>query len=173
MTVRFPLMDSNYLTLISVYAPTMQRTTVEKESFFQKLSDCIDKAEGDSIIVLGDFNARVGRDWQLWPSIIGNHGTGKMNSNGLMLLEFCTRFHLSIMGTMFQLKDCLKNTWQHQRSRHQIDHVLADRKASQFINVTKINPIADCFTDHKLLTDKCCFVIKKRRKPKLPDQTSH
>ena len=59
-----------------------------------------------------------------------------MNSNGLMLLEFCTRFQLAIMGTMFQLKNRLKNTWQHLRSRHwhQIDHVLATKKAKQFIN---------------------------------------
>ena len=69
---------------------------------------------------------------------------------------------------MFQLKDRLKNTWQHQRSRHwhQIDHVLADRKARQFINVTKIKPIADCFNDNKLLRAKCCSVVKKRRKTK-------
>ena len=148
----------------------MQRTTVEMESFYEKLSDCIDKAKGDIIIVLSDFNARVGRDWQLWPSVIRKHRTGKMNSNGLTLLEFCTRLHLSIMGTMFQLKAYLKNTWQHQRSRHwhQIDHVLADRKVRQFINVIKINPIADCFTDHKLLTAKCRFVVKKRRKTKPP-----
>ena len=38
----------------------------------------------------------------------------------------CTyRFQLSIMSTMFQLKDSLKNTWQHLRSKHwhQLDHV--------------------------------------------------
>ena len=29
---------------------------------------------------------------------IGKHGAGKMNSSSLMLLEFCTRFQLSIMG---------------------------------------------------------------------------
>ena len=38
----------------------------------------------------------------------------------------CTyRFQLSIMSTMFQLKDSLKNTWQHLRSKHwhQLDYV--------------------------------------------------
>lgn len=108
----------------------------------------------------------------MWPSVIGKHGTGKMNSNGLMLLEFCTRFDLSIMGTMFQLKNHLKNTWQHLRSKHwhQIDHVLANKTARQCINVTKIDPTADCFTDHKLLITKCCFVVKKKRKTKPPSK---
>ena len=82
-----------------------------------------------------------------------------MHCYGLMLLEFCTRFQLSVMGTMFQFKNHLKNTWQHLRSKHwhQIDHVLADEKARKFIHVTKINPTADCFTDHKLHSCKWLF----------------
>ena len=111
MTARVPLNNDVHLTLISVYAPTMQRSPVEKESFYEKLGECIVKAKGDSMIVLRDFNARVGKDWQSWPSVIGKHGVGKTNANGLMLLEFCTRFQLSIMGTRFQLKNHLKNTW--------------------------------------------------------------
>lgn len=75
----------------------MQRSAVEKESFYEKLSKCIVKAKGDSITVVGDFNAHVGKDWQSWPSVIGKCGGGKMNFNGLMLLEFCTRFQLSVM----------------------------------------------------------------------------
>lgn len=82
------------------------------------LGECILKAKGDSIIVLGDFNTRVGKDWQSWPTVVGKHGEGKTNANGLMLLEFCTRFQLSIMSTMFRLKNHFKNTWQHMRSKH-------------------------------------------------------
>lgn len=52
----------------------------------------------DTVIILGDFNACVGKDWKSWPNVIGKHGAGKMNSSSLMLLEFCTRFQLSIMG---------------------------------------------------------------------------
>ena len=36
--------------------------------------------------------------------------------------------------------------------------------------MTKINPTADCLTDHKLLIAKCCFVVKKRRKTKPPSR---
>ena len=148
----------------------MQRTQEEKEQFYEKLGDCLDMAKNDNTIILGYFNARVGKDWKLWPSVIGKHGLGKMNSNGIMLLEFCTRFQLSIMGTMFQLKNRLKSTWQHLRSKnwHQLDHVIANKEAKQHITVTKVNLTADCFTDHKLLVCKCRFSIKPKKKGAKP-----
>ena len=118
------------------------------------------------IVVLGDLNARVGKSWSSWPSVIGKHGVGSMNSNGLMLLEFCSRYQLCVMGTMFQMKNSLKSTWQHLRSKHfhQLYHVLANTRAKQYINVTKIYPNADCFTDHKLLTSDCIFRIQRKKK---------
>ena len=98
--------------------------------------------------------------------VIEKHGVGNMNSNGLMVLEFCSRYQLCVMGTMFQMKNSLKTTWQHLRSKHfhQIDHVLANTRAKQYINVTKIYPNADCFTDHKLLTSNCIFRIQRKKK---------
>ena len=36
--------------------------------------------------------------------VIEKHGVGNMNSNGLMVLEFCSRYQLCVMGTMFQMK---------------------------------------------------------------------
>ena len=70
------------------------------------------------------------------------------------------------METMFQMKKSLKTTWQHPRSKHfhQIDHVLANIRAKQYINVTKIDPNADCFTDHKLLTSNCNFRFQRKKK---------
>ena len=165
-TLRVMLKNDDYLTLISVYGPTMQRTQEEKEQFYEQLGDCLEDARNDRIVVLGDLNARVGKDWSSWPSVIGKHGVGNMNSNGLMLLEFCSRYQLCVMGTMFQMKNSLKTTWQHPRSKHfhQIDHVLANTHAKQYINVTKIDPEADCLTDHKLLTSNCNFRIQHKKK---------
>ena len=124
----------------------------------------------DPLIIMGDFDAPVGKDLTSWPNVICKHGVGDMNSNGLMLLEFCTRFQLSIMGTMFQLKNSLKNTWQQLRSKHwqQIDHVLSNQAARQCITVTKVNRAADCFTDYKLLVSKCLFFLKQKKKGTRP-----
>lgn len=139
MSMRTQLRNGEHLTVISVYAPTMQCTLEEKQCFFDKLGSCTSAAEKDLVIIIGDFNARVGKDFKSWPAVIGKHGVGKMNSNGLMLLEFCTRFQLSIMGTMFQLKDSLKNTWQHLRSKHwhQLDLVLSNQASKQHITATR------------------------------------
>ena len=41
----------------------------------------------DKIILLGDFNARVGRNHDIWHGVIGHHGVGYMNSSGLRLLS--------------------------------------------------------------------------------------
>ena len=96
-TLRVMLKNDDYLTLISVYGPTMQRTQEEKEQFYEQLGDCLEGARNDRIVVFGDLNARVGKDWSSWPSVIGKYGVGNMNSNGLMLLEFCSRYQLCVM----------------------------------------------------------------------------
>ena len=89
MVLRIQL-HSEFLKLVSVYAPTMQRSQEEKELFYQCLTNVLRTERDDLLIILGDFNARVGSDWELWPNVLGKT-VGKMNSNVLMLLDFCTQ----------------------------------------------------------------------------------
>lgn len=90
LTAQIPHRDNIHLTPINVYSLTIQCSVVEKELFNERFGECIVKAKGDSVFLLGDFNACTGKEWQLWLSVIEKHGTGKVNLNGLMLLEFCT-----------------------------------------------------------------------------------
>ena len=63
MSLRLPLRDDKYVTLISVYAPTLQADPITKEAFYTELRNLLGKVnEDDKILVVGDFNARVGRD---------------------------------------------------------------------------------------------------------------
>ena len=51
------------VTLISVYAPTLNSPPEDKDKFYEDLSSMIDSIpSGDQLYLLGDFNARVGND---------------------------------------------------------------------------------------------------------------
>ena len=100
--LRVPLEKKNFLTLISVYAPTLTCDENEKEAFYQQLSYQISRVPaGDRLIILGDFNARVGRKYQQWPGVLGREGMGNCNANGELLLGTCAEHRLFITNTNF------------------------------------------------------------------------
>ena len=78
-------------TLVSVYAPTLCSTPEAKDEFYQNLDALIRTVpDQEQLVLLGDFNARVGADHESWPSCLGQFGIGKINENGQRLLELCT-----------------------------------------------------------------------------------
>eukprot|EP00111_Clytia_hemisphaerica_P012368 TCONS_00036322-protein len=99
-----------------------------------------------------------------------------MNSNGLMLLDFCTQNSFTVMGSVFQLSNKFKTSWQHLRSKHwhQIDHVLADPQTRPHISITKTYLDVDCYSDHKLVICKCFFrLFRKRKGTKAPSRPKY
>ena len=86
-----------HITLISVYAPTLMAKPDAKDEFYENLCATILKVPSkDRVILLGDFNARVGSDFYAWLSRLGKFNVRKVNENGKQLLEFCTRFNLCV-----------------------------------------------------------------------------
>ena len=125
---RLPLKNNQYATLFSVYTPTLQAELAEKDKFYSELRSLPQGTPTDvKLLVLGDFNARVGQDAVTWKGILGRHSVGNCNDHGRLLLEFCMEQQLVITNTIFQQKDSLKTTWMHSRSKHWhlIDYVLA------------------------------------------------
>ena len=119
MTLRLPLQKNAYLSIVSVYGPTMTNPEENKENFYNQLRDVIKNINRkDKLIIAGDFNARVGCDHESWPGVIGYHGLGKCNSNGELLLAFCSEHNLLITNTIFKHKEHHKTTWMHPRSKH-------------------------------------------------------
>ena len=53
-------------------------------------------------VIMGDFNARAVKDYQMWEGVIGRHGYGKENENGYLLFDFSTQNNLVITNTRFQ-----------------------------------------------------------------------
>ena len=119
MTVRLPLPKNRYATLISAYAPTMTNPDEIKEMFYEDLEATVASVpKADKLVILGDFNVRVGTDYSSWAGVLGKNGVGKCNSNGLLLLESCAAQKLLITNTVFRLANRNKTTWMHPRSKH-------------------------------------------------------
>ena len=153
MSLRLPIQDNKFATIISVYAPTLQADPGTKEAFYHDLGMLIKAADRrDKLLIMGDFNARVGREHDLCKGVIGRHGIGNCNDNERMLLELCSEHNLTITNTLFQQKARYKTTWRHPRSKHW--HML------DYILHTRVMPSADCYTDHRLVRAKVNLRIK-------------
>ena len=153
--MRLPLKNKQYATLFSVYAPTLQAEPAEKDKFYAELRNLSQGTPADDkLLILGDFNARVGQDAVTWKGILSRHGVGNCNDNGRLLLEFCMEQQLVITNTIFQQKGSLKTTWMDPRSKHWhlIDYVLARQRDLKDILHTRVMPSAECHTPSALQT---------------------
>ena len=165
MTMRLPLEKDVYATIISVYAPTVTNPEENKEEFYTQLRRVLSKVPPkDKLILTGDFNARVGRDSDKWPGVLGPHGIGKCNSNGELLLGLCSENGLVITNTLFKHKEQHKTTWMHPRSKHWhlLDYVITKRKDLNDVLNTRVMRSADCSTDHQMLRSTIAFCIRKK-----------
>ena len=172
MTLRIPLVKGEYALIICAYAPILAAEEGIKDQFYSDLELVLRGANRrDRILLLGDFNARVGDRSDLWDGVIGPHGIGKMNNNGQRLLSLCSEYDLVITNTLFKLKNQYKTSWMHPRSRqwHLIDYVIVRKSHAREVMLTKAMRGAECWTDHRLILSKMSMKIRppirKKSKP--------
>ena len=152
------------VNIICAYSPTLSATDEDKDSFFQSLEGAIKPIpKNEYLLLLGDFNARVGADNNAWPNCLGPHGVGEINDNGQRLLEFCSAHNLCVTNTYFSGKECHKVSWQHPRSKrwHQLDLCITRRADLKCILHTRSYHSADCNSDHSLVASKVKIHLKK------------
>ena len=95
-------------TIIQIYAPTSASSEEEADSFYHQLQQVITTTPSkDILIIMGDFNAKVGADWESWNGTLGKFGLDESNDRRERLLNFCALNNLCITNTFFkQKKDC-------------------------------------------------------------------
>ena len=173
MTMRLPLDKNAFATLISVYAPTLTNSDENKEEFYNQLTTTLGQVpRTDKLLLMGDFNARIGSDFSKWPTVIGKHGIGKCNSNGELLLSLCSEFELAITNTLFKQKEQRKTTWMHPRSKHwhMIDFIITRSSDKSDIHSTRVMRGANCWTDHQMLRSKVAFTLRKKHRKQGPSK---
>lgn len=157
MSVRIPLAKQRYATLLSAYAPTLPSENDAKDRFYRELDEVLQRIpSSDKILLLGDFNARVGKNHLIWKGVIGKHGIEKVNANGMRLLSLCAEHDLIITNTIFQQKNKHKDSRMHPRSKqcHLLDYIIVRRKDIKDMHITRAMRCADCWTDHRIIISK-------------------
>lgn len=167
MSLRINLSHERFATLISAYAPTLTASDSCKDQFYEELSRVIDSVpRQDKLFLLGDFNARVGRDSTAWCKVIGHHGLGKENSNGTLLLTTCSKSNLVITNTIYQQSNKYKTTWMHPRSNHWhlLDYVIVRQRDLQDIRLTRVMRGCGSWSDHRLVRCTTSLTIRPKQR---------
>jgi hypothetical protein len=147
------------IIVLNVPAPTEDKTDYIQDRFYEELEPVVDKFPKYYIkILLGDFNAKVGRE-DIFKPTIGNESLQPIsNDNGVRVVNFATSKNLTVKSTMFQHRNIHKFTWTSPdgRMHNEIDHILIHRRRHLSILDVRSFRAADCDTDH-------CLVVAKVR----------
>ena len=154
--------SNTHISVLSVYAPTAKATPNIKQNFFSDLQDTLDRiSPSDVLIMLGDFNARVGRLGNIsanndWAGTIGKHGLRERNEASEELLEVCATNQLTLMNTWFEKRDHHLGTWMHPATKkhHMIDYIIMRSNQRSFCTDVQVMRGANYWTDHRLVRAK-------------------
>ena len=107
------------ITVIQVYALTINAEEAEIERFCEDLQDLLELTPKKSVfLIIEDWNAKVGS--QETPGVTGKFGLGVQNEAGQKLIEFCQENTLVIANTLFQQHKKRLYTWTKQDGHTEI-----------------------------------------------------
>ncbi|KAK3521202.1 hypothetical protein QTP70_000769, partial [Hemibagrus guttatus] len=139
------------LTIVSACGPN---GSVEYPTFLETLRGVLEGAlTGDSIVLMGDFNAHVGNDSDTWRGVIGRNGPPDLNSSGVLLLDFCANHGLSTTNTMFKHKGAHQYMWYQDTLgwRSMIDLVVVSSDLRPHVLDTRVKRGVELSTAHHLV----------------------
>ena len=91
------------MDVIQCYAPTNDSDEQDKEEFYSRLLTIIqDRQERNVIIVMADFNIKIGSDNKGYEKVMGQQGLGEMNDNGERFANLSAISDLVIGRSFFQ-----------------------------------------------------------------------
>jgi exonuclease III len=90
------------IIVLNVHALTEDKIDDKKDRFYEELEEVFDKFSKYRMdILLGDFNAKVGRE-DIFKPTIGNESLCEINNdNGVRVVNFATSKNLTVKSTMF------------------------------------------------------------------------
>jgi exonuclease III len=101
----------NYI-FINAYAPMEDKLEVDKEEFYEHLGRVYRRCPRHDVrIVMGDMNAKIGREQNCIPTIGKQSLHEESNDNELRLVNCAVSLNMTIACTCFEHKNIHKVTW--------------------------------------------------------------
>ncbi len=159
------------MSIIQAYAPTSAAPDEEMDEFYGALEETLASIpRSDVTIVMGDFNAKVGKTDKSdgFYGLVGNHGLGTRNERGERLLQFCAEQQLVLTNTLFQQHRRRLYTWKScdSHTRNQIDYILIQKRWKSSVIKARTYPGADASSDHQLLVARMKLRIRTKKMKK-------
>ncbi|KAK5638763.1 hypothetical protein RI129_013058 [Pyrocoelia pectoralis] len=86
------------MKIICAYAPTEDTSEIEKKTFYEELETLCEKREKkDLLVLMGDFNAKIGREAKWREDIRYTRKIG----NGNKLCNMAVRLNMNICSTRY------------------------------------------------------------------------
>jgi hypothetical protein len=120
-----------HIIVLNVHAPTADKTDDVRDSFHEEWERIFDKfTKYNMKILLGDVNAKVGRENIFKPTIGDENLCEISNDNRVRIVNFATSKNLIVKSTMFPHCNIHKyiSTSPDGNTHNQIDNILIDRQ---------------------------------------------
>ena len=166
-------------TLVCGYAPPNNSPAATREKFYAQLA----KVATAKTLLLGDFNARVGRRLAPEDTLYGSFLASTVgpyslknditpNSNGSLLLDIASKNNLRHVASHFRAKDSKRWTWRHPRyqTRSVLDHVLVPASHMRFLSRCFVPSDFELSSDHRPVICELNFRPKTMSRAKVPPQ---
>nr|CAH7736536.1 unnamed protein product [Callosobruchus chinensis] len=154
LRIEMRLEEEKETTLVVAYGPNEDERVQQKEEFWEKLSETVEDSR-HRVVVLGDFNSRVGKSHNTG-DVIGHHGEDHRNSNGTRLIDFCVENNFIVTNTFFDHKYIHKITREvtSRKEASIIDYVLISRNFRKDVLDVRVKRGPEIGSDHYMLAAK-------------------
>ncbi|KAK2702390.1 hypothetical protein QYM36_018999 [Artemia franciscana] len=162
-----------HLTEALNHVPPITSLNISKETLFDfgmySRPLLLSEHRHDIVTLCGDFNDKVGSDNSYTPSILGKHGLGKINDNGVRFIDFCATHELIVGTSWFTHKQIHKYTWNSPDgvTRNEIDHILIAKHMRRCIEDVWTFRGVNGYSNHQLVA-KLKLKLKTIIKPQWP-----
>ncbi|XP_049779183.1 craniofacial development protein 2-like [Schistocerca cancellata] len=155
--------SSKKIRIVSVYSHCEGTDQDKMDSFYEALSDVVVRVKDkDSVLLMGDFNARIGNRTEGYEKVMGKFGEDmEANRNEKQLLDFCASMGLVITNSFFKHKNIHRYTWEGRGTRSVIDYIITDQEFRKAVRDTRVFRGFFDDTDHYLIGSEIGIVRPK------------